>query len=213
MSWIDITLPIRPSMVTYPGDPEPVCRPLSSIQPDRPETCSVTEVILSSHTGTHVDAPCHFVAGGAGIDEISLDTLCGSARVVELPRGTQVIDRAALEGLSLRGARRVLFKTANSERLDQPFTADYVHLDESGAEWLRDRQICLVGIDYLSVEAPGNPGHPVHHVLLEAEPPVIIVEGLDLRRVAAGDYELCVLPLRLVGVDGAPARAMVRPER
>ena len=200
-------------MVVYPGDPPPDCRPLSIVQPGRPHSCSVTQVSLSSHTGTHVDAPCHFVAGAASIDELPLDILCGSARIVELPRGAQMIDRAALERLSLHGAERVLFKTANSERLDEPFTADYVHLDESAAEWLRDRKVRLVGIDYLSVEAPGNPGHPVHHILLEAEPPVIIVEGLDLRPVAAGDYELCVLPLRLVGVDGSPARAMVRPLR
>ncbi len=197
-------------MLTYEGDPPVVCKPFSAVQRGRPDTCSVTELSLSSHSGTHVDAPCHFVLGGAGVDEVPLSDLCGPARVVDLTKGPRTIDAETLESLSLDGVERLLLKTSNGDLLDEPFTTDYAHLGLSGATWVRDHGLRLVGIDYLSVEAPGSSGFPVHHTLLEAEPPVIIVEGLDLRPVEAGDYDLCVLPLCLAGGDGAPARAMVR---
>lgn len=211
MSWIDISLPIHPSMVTYEGDPPVVCRPIRQVEVGRPHTCSVTEVVLGSHTGTHVDAPRHFVAGAAGIDEIELDLLCGEAQVVDLSRGPRTIDAHALAQGGVGGTERLLIRTSNSELWGEPFTTDYAHLDVSAARWLREHGVRLVGIDYLSVEAAHASGHPVHHELLGADPPVIIVEGLDLGRVRAGRYELCVLPLRLAGADGAPARAMLRP--
>ncbi|MBW2522896.1 MAG: cyclase family protein [Deltaproteobacteria bacterium] len=213
MRWIDITLPIAPSMVTYEGDPPVSCRPVRRVEPGQPSSCSVTLVSLSSHTGTHVDAPAHFVSGGACVDEISLDVLCGPARLVDLSSGPSTIDADTLAGAAGGGAERLLIRTGNGQLWDRPFTTEYAHLDVSAAEWLREQGVRLVGIDYLSVEAAHSEGHPVHHALLGAAPPVIIVEGLDLRQVPAGAYELVVLPLRLAGVDGAPARAMVRPLR
>ncbi|MGH8991380.1 MAG: cyclase family protein [Acidimicrobiia bacterium] len=206
---IDITLPIRTGQLSWPGDP-PVCvNPWFRLADGDP--ADVSEVRLGSHTGTHVDPPSHFLAGGATVDELPLDALVGPARVVDLTGRPGPVGSADLEALDLpAGTDRLLMKTDNSrrwpERLDT-FPDDYVALSPAGAAWMVERGVRLVGADFLSVEVPDAPGHPTHVTLLSAG--VIILEGLDLSAVAPGPYQLVCLPLLLAGCDGAPARAIL----
>jgi len=193
-------------MVVYEGDPPVVVSPALSL--DRGDPANVSRLTLGSHTGTHVDAPRHFIAGAAPIDAAPLDVLMGPARVVAWPSGP--IGPAAVAAAGVAGERRVIFKTGNSALWDAPgFVRDYQSLTLEAADALVQAGVALVGIDYLSIEAFGARGHPVHHRLLEAG--VIILEGLDLSAVGPGRYELVCLPLRIRDGDGAPARALLRP--
>src|SRR5262245_26573216 len=192
-------------MVVYDGDP-PV-EVTSALSLDRGDPANVSRLTLGSHTGTHVDAPCHFVRGGAGVDRLSPETLLGPARVLACPPGP--IAAATVVGQTGRGERLVL-KTANSALWSRArFVADYQALTLDAARALVESGVGLVAIDYLSIEPFGAPGHPVHRCLLEAG--VVVLEGLDLSRIEPGRYELCCLPLRIRDGDGAPARALLRP--
>ncbi|MCP4603288.1 MAG: cyclase family protein, partial [Proteobacteria bacterium] len=164
---------------------------------------NVSLLNIGTHSGTHVDAPCHFLEGAPGIDEIDLNTLIGKARLFQLPDVNR-IDRKTLENLSLSGISRVLVGTKNSALLKQDHTSNYASVTWEGARYLVDKGIKLVGIDYLSIEEYKKEGYPTHNTLLEAG--IVIVEGLDFSGVPSGDYELLCLPLRLKGIDGAPAR-------
>ena len=206
---VDITLPIRTGQLSWPGDPPVSVRPF--FQMATGDAANVSEVRLSSHTGTHVDPPAHFLEGGATVDQLPLGVLIGPAVVVDLTGRPGPLGPADLEGLNLPGGtERVLMKTDNSarwvERLDT-FPGDYVALAPAGAAWMVERGVRLVGADFLSVEEPGAPGHPTHVTLLSAG--VVILEGLDLSAVTPGPYELVCLPLLLAGCDGAPARAVL----
>ena len=205
----DITLPIRTGQLSWPGDPQVAVTPFFRLADGDP--ANVSEVRLSSHTGTHVDPPAHFLEGAATVDQLSLDVLVGEATVVDLTGRPGPIGPEDLEGLDLPvGTERLLMKTDNSarwaERLDT-FPDHYVALAPAGAGWMVERGVRLVGADFLSVEEPGAPGHPTHVTLLAAG--VVILEGLDLSRVEAGTYLLACLPLLLAGCDGAPARAVL----
>jgi arylformamidase len=205
MRWIDVTVPVRDGMVVYEGDPTVrVTRRLSIAAGD---PANVSEIRLGSHTGTHVDAPAHFLPGAPTLDALPLDVLIGPALVVETD-AAPVIGREACARLDLAGVERLVFKTRNSAlwRRDA-FARDYVALDEAAARHLVAAGVRLVGIDYLSIEPFRAPGHPVHRRLLEAG--VVILEGLDLSAVAAGPYHLVCLPLRLAGGDGAPCRVLL----
>ncbi len=206
--YIDITLPLREGLPVWPGDPHPEIRRIQDQADGAP--ANVTRLNTVVHTGTHVDAPVHFVAGGAGVESLSLEVLIGPARVVSLPEATR-IDAATLDALQLPpDVTRVLFRTRNSAWWTDPahtFHEDYVSLTPDGARWLVERAVTLVGIDYLSIEAMAEPGHATHHALLEAG--VVIIEGLDLRGVAPGAYDLMCLPLKITGADGAPARVVL----
>jgi arylformamidase len=202
----DVSLPLRAGGLVYPGDPEIRVEAHSSIAAGYAANVSALE--LGSHAGTHVDAPRHFLADGETVDRIPLERLVGPAVVLELAGDGPAIGAAELGDQDLRGERRVLLKTRNSGLLRKPeFTAEYRALSLEGAEYLVARGVELVGIDYLSVERYGSKRHPVHHLLLERG--VVIVEGLDLAEVPAGVCRFICLPLRLVGLDGAPARAVV----
>jgi arylformamidase len=204
---IDITVPIRDSMVTYEGDPSVSVRRRLSIASGDP--ANVSELTLGSHTGTHIDAPVHFLPGGPTLDAVSLPALVGPALVVETPT-VDMIRVDECEALVPSGAERVLFKTRNSALWSRSdFARDYVALDLAAARWLVSRGVRLVGIDYLSIEAFGATGHPVHKTLLGAG--VVVLEGLDLSAARPGRYDLICLPLRLAGGDGAPCRALLRP--
>jgi arylformamidase len=204
----DITLPVREGMVTYPGDPELRIRPHSRIAEG--EDANVTALELGSHTGTHLDAARHFIEGGQPVDELPLERLIGPALVVELPASVRAIGRGELEAAGLAGEARVLLKTRGSALLDRgEFDEDFAYLTGEGAAYLVEQGVELVGIDYLSIEAPDAEEPVAHRTLLERE--VIVVEALDLRRVRPGRYELICLPLRLVGIDGSPVRAVLRP--
>lgn len=203
----DITLPLRSDLPVYPGEPGPRREDLARL--DRGDPANVSSLFLGLHTGTHLDAPIHFLPGGAGIDEVPLDALMGPARVIEI-QGDQAINGAALVAAGAPGAERILCKTRNSVLWSESpteFRRDYLGLAADGAEWLIAHGVQAIGIDYLSIEGFDAPGHPVHHALLGAG--VAIIEGLDLRDVPPGDYFLVCLPLRLPGADGSPARAVL----
>jgi arylformamidase len=196
MELIDITVPIRAGMVTYPGDPEVAVERVASLAAG--DVANISRVAMGVHTGTHVDAPVHFLDHGVGVDELALETLIGACEVVSLPD----LDAVRI-ATAVRDAERVLFRTPNSELWEQDsFADDYLSLDGDGARVLVERGVRLVGVDYLSV---GDAD--AHLTLLGAG--VVVVEGLDLRGVEPGAYELVCLPLRIVGSDGAPARAML----
>ena len=193
----------------WPGDPSIEILPSSRIS--RGDSANVSELRIGSHTGTHVDPPCHFVEGAPSIDQVPLAVLTGDAVVAGLQEMLDPIGPAELEALELpAGTERLLLKTGNSGRwqsLHGAFPDRYASLSTEGAKWVVDRGIRLVGIDFLSIESGGPPNFPVHHMLLEAG--VIIVEGLDLSDVAPGDYTFVCFPLKIVGGDGGPARAVL----
>jgi arylformamidase len=197
-------------MVTWPGDPKLSMSLASSIA--KGAVANVTRIEMGAHTGTHMDAPFHFEPNGSCIDKLSLETLIGPCRVFDLSSGTGHITRADLEGCDMKGVTRALFKTRNSKRWandEREFDKDFAAVTAEAAEYLVARKVKLVGVDYLSVEAFGGGGRcPVHHTLLRAS--VVIVEGLNLSEVTAGDYELIALPLKLKDADGAPSRVVLR---
>jgi arylformamidase len=202
----DVTVPLSAEVPVYPGDPGFSMEPTREIGKGDPY--NLARLSLGTQTGTHVDAPYHFLADGATVDALPLEILLGKARVVEL-LGRDRVDRTDLEELDLRDDLRVLFKTRMAGQMRIPqFAADHVYLTEDAATYLVQAGIKLVGIDYLSFEKPGSLEFPAHHALLSAG--VVIVEGLDLSAVEAGEYDLVCLPLRILGADGAPARVLLR---
>jgi arylformamidase len=204
----DVSLPIGPELLTWPGDPGVEVRPSSQISKGDP--ANVSELRIGTHTGTHVDPPVHFVEGAESLDAVGLDVLFGEAVVADLT-GAEVVGPAELEALGLPdGTERLLCKTRNSElwsRLPMEFPDDYVAVTPDGARWCVDRGLRLVGVDFLSVERDGPPDFPVHHALLESG--VIIVEGLNLSAIDPGTYTFACLPLLIAGGDGGPARAIL----
>ncbi len=201
----DVTVPLAAGMSTYPGDPPFV---LESVQRLGDSPYELSRLALSTHTGTHVDAPSHFIPGGASVDQLPLEILLGKARVVEL-LVRETVGRVDLEALDLRDDLRVLLKTRMSGQLLKPgYHQDHVHLSEDAALYLAQAGIKLVGIDYLSVDRFGSTDFPAHRALLGAG--VIVLEGLDLSEVEPGEYEMACLPLRIAGADGAPARVVLR---
>ena len=207
MRIVDISLPISPQLPVWPGDPPVEIEKLSSIVDGA--DANVSKISCGVHMGTHVDAPYHFIDSGQGIEMLALEVLIGPALVLDLI-GTDTIDRQALEGQEIpNDVERLLFKTRNSMYWAtgvKSFQEDFVAVDESGAEWLVEQGIKLVGVDYLSV-APFHAGVPTHQKLLRHG--VVIVEGLDLSSAAAGSYDLACLPLKIIASDGAPARAVL----
>jgi arylformamidase len=166
---------------------------------------------MGSHTGTHIDAPHHFVEGGRKLQEIPLDWLVGDATVFHIPE-VRSITRRVLESLDWTGVRRVLFKTDNSQRWsDGRFYKDFVYLEPAAAEFLVELGLCLVGIDYLSIDRFGSETHPTHFVLLPRN--IVVLEGLNLSRIAPGRYHMVALPLNLQQTDGAPTRVILMDER
>ena len=208
--WIDVSLPLHEGMAHWPGDPPPRIERVSDLT--RGDACTLTHLDMSAHTGTHVDAPAHFLPGGATLDELPLDALVGPARVVEIA-DPHLVTAGALRGAHIRRGERVLLRTSNSGRgvLHAPFAADYVALDVDAARFLAARAVCCVGIDALSIGPPGAEGDEVHRLLLAAG--IWVIEGLDLAAVRPGRVDLLCLPIRLAGAEGAPARVMLRARR
>jgi arylformamidase len=202
----DVTRPLAPSLPVYPGDPAVEIVPIA--QQSWGDVANVSRVVLTSHSGTHIDAPRHFFEQGMTVDALNMHTLIGPARVYDMA-GTSHISIDDVHGLDLRGITRVLFKTTNSTLWEHPdFQPDYIALTASAAQRLADDNVRLVGIDYLSVDAFDASDFPVHRTLLSTG--VIILEGLDLRHVPPGDYDLYALPLLLAEGDGAPARVVLQ---
>ena len=203
----DISLAITPTMPVWPGDP-PVQLELVHRIADG-ANANASRLACGVHTGTHVDAPFHFIEGAGTVEAMPLEILSGPAYVADLS-SADVIDVPALRRARIPPrTRRVLFKTRNSrlwESADRTFHRDFVAVNAEGASWLVERGVKLVGVDYLSVAPFGN-SRPTHRTLLEAE--VVIIEGLNLAAVRRGRYTLHCLPLKLAGSDGAPARAIL----
>ena len=207
----DVSVPIENEMPVWPSDPPVQLIPSAFPSADRSHTIRITSINMGSHTGTHIDAPSHFVDGGKTLHEIPMDALVGKVTIFHLPE-VKTISRRHLEALDWQGAERVFFKTDNSAKWsDKHFHKDFVSVEPSGAEFLVKRGIRLVGIDYLSIDPFGSPDHPSHFVLLRRD--VVILEGLDLRQVAPGRYHMVALPLNLQGADGAPTRVILMDER
>ena len=203
MEIFDISVPIRDGMLHYSGNPPVHVTRVSSLEDGEP--ANVSELDMGAHSGTHVDAPDHFLADGAGAETLPLNALIGPVEVVNATAATVALDLAALRELELppQGSERILFKTRNSQLWSRnEFTRDFVRLDGDAAAFLVERGAKLLGIDYLSI---GDA--EAHRILLSAG--VVCVEGLDLRGIEPGPYELVCLPLKLVGSDGAPARAVL----
>lgn len=203
---IDISVTLRQGLACWPGDDFWRLEPTQRIAAGDP--CNLSRATMSLHTGTHVDAPWHFGEGDRTVEAIPLSQLVIRARVLDFTNVESAIGRGDLEG-KLDGIQAVLLKTTNSGKLEslEPFDQDFVHLDESAAEYLVEHNIRTVGVDYLSVEGYHVENAPVHHRLLGAN--VFIVEGLDLSEVEPRDFLLVVLPLKIEGADGAPARAIL----
>ncbi len=205
---IDISLPISERSVTWPTAPRPELRRRLSIE--RGDHVDDSDLFMNVHTGTHIDAPRHFIRGAAGAHEAPLEALIGEAWVIEARTPKDLTAQALRERWPTAVVERVLIKTDNSrlwQRQPQAFTREFAALLPDAAQWLVTQRVRLVGIDYLSIQRFGDPP-TVHELLLGAG--IVIVEGLDLSAVEPGCYELLCLPLKLVDCDGAPARAVLR---
>lgn len=204
----DVTVPIGDSVPIYEGDPRAAVETFLAMADGG--AANVSKLCFGAHTGTHVDAPNHFIDGTRRVEDLELDKMIGACTVVEIPEDVLAIEPEHLAGIG--AAERILLKTRNSAFWNTPedgFRTDFTYISPDAARLLAERRIKLVGIDYLSVEKFGSDAFPTHIALLEKE--VVILEGLDLRNVSAGDYELICLPLKYVGGkgDGAPARTVL----
>jgi arylformamidase len=206
----DVTLTLRPGMTTWGDEPGPAIAPLRRIA--KGDSANVSLLTLGDHTGTHVDPPIHFIEGGKTADQLPLDALLGPCRVLSYDGAGNIsaewLDRAKVPPETTR----LLFKTSNSELWRDPlhrYTRDIVAVNASAARWCVAHGVRLVGVDYLTIEpqGPEKAGYPTHKTLLGAG--VVIVEGLDLRAIAPGAYELICAPLKIEGGDGAPARVFL----
>jgi len=205
----DVTVGISETMPIYAGDPTVSISAAKSIAGG--DTANVSQIALGVHSGTHVDAPNHFIEGTRRVHELDPAKLVGPCRVVQVPDDVTAIEPEHVGNID--GVERVLFKSRNSEFWSEPergFRKDFTYITPETAKLLVEKGVVLVGIDYLSIEKSGSPGHPVHVTLLEKE--IVILEGVDLRGIEPGDYELLCMPLKYDGGggDGAPARTFLR---
>jgi GntP family gluconate:H+ symporter len=209
VGWIDVTATLDPARTpVYQGDAPMKFEFLKDMR--KGDKLTLSAYSMGAHSGTHIDAPMHFVAGGAPIDQVALEPLIGAARVIDIPDSVQAIDAAELNRHDWKGTTRVLFRTRSTLRgwMDSAFHKDFAYIAPDAAQLLADAGVVLVGVDYISAEQFGAPAPRTHQILLGKGIP--IVEGLDLHAVQAGDYDLIVLPLKVRGHEGAPARAIVR---
>jgi arylformamidase len=205
----DITVTIDAETPIYKGDPGVEINSFKAIS--RGDSANVSQISFGVHTATHVDAPNHFIDGTKRVHELDPDKLIGPCRVIEIPMDVIAIEPEHVGDIA--GVERVIFKTRNSEFWSAPedgFRSDFIYITPATADLLVEKGIVLVGIDYLSIEKSGGPGKPVHIALLENE--IVILEGVDLREVPPGDYEIFCAPLKYDGAtgDGAPARTFLR---
>jgi len=207
MTIVDVSVPIQDAMTVYRGNPPVRIRRALTLAKDG---VNVSELCLGSHTGTHVDAPSHFIKGGKGVDRLDLRRFIGPAWVADLRAVRGGIGADQLRQARIpKDTRRVLLRTSNSRLWHpaRPFRTDFVYLAPDGADWMVERAVALVGIDYLSIEGYDVPGGPTHKRLLGAGIP--IVEGLDLFKVDPGRWQLVALPLRIPDGDAGLTRAVL----
>jgi arylformamidase len=205
--WIDVTAPLHAGTPHWPDQPDVKLERMVSM--DDGAVCNVSMLHMSVHTGTHMDAPLHFVANGIGMDQMPLDATIGPCRVVEI-KDQESIKVKHLKPLKLRQGERLLIKTINSKRCwnDSKFYEDFVYISQDAAAYMVEHGIMTVGVDYLSVGGFFKDGIETHHHLLRAC--VWIIEGLNLSKVKPGKYDLLCLPLKTLNCDGAPARVLLK---
>jgi arylformamidase len=205
--WIDISVTIKPGMARWPDNPE--IRVDKMLDMERGDVCNVSVLSMGSHTGTHMDAPLHFIQNGKSLDKMPLEATLGPCRVIEI-KDKESIKIEEIQGQKFKPGERVLFKTANSRRSwkTDNFDEDFVYISKEAAELLAKAKVLTVGIDYLSVGGFRKDGIETHRALLGAG--IWVVEGLNLAKIKPGRYELCCLPLKILNIDGAPARAALR---
>jgi arylformamidase len=204
--YYDISVPVVNEGLVYPGNPGISITPQQEVS--KGASANVSSLSFGSHTGTHVDAPKHFFEDGLGVDALPLEVLMGPCVLICVEDDVMSVGEEQLRLHELKSHTRVLIKTRNSAFIrEREFHQDYTYLAPDGAAYLAKLGVRLVGVDYLSVEQFHSGHHKTHRTLLEKG--IVIVEGLDLSGPPMGPYELCVLPLRLAGLDGAPARAVL----
>lgn len=201
----DISLTLNDNIVSYPGDPKFEIDNYSSI--NKGNAANNSQIKIGTHTGTHLDAPKHFIDNGFTIENLSLDYFIGKAKVFEV-LNEKVITKKHLENFDIQKDEIVIFKTDNSEILEKSnFHTQYTYFDLSAAEYLRDLKIKTVGCDYLSIEQFNAAGNAVHKTLLKAN--IVILEGLLLKGIKPGEYFLSALPLKIQNGNGSPMRAVL----
>lgn len=206
----DVSVPVVNGGVVYPGNPEIRIEPHSELS--RGASSNLSRLSFGSHTGTHVDAPRHFFEAGSTIDRLPLNALIGPALVIRMADDVMSVTAAHLQQHNLSGVERLLIRTRNSAFVTgREFHPDYTFIAPDAAEHIAAHGVNLLGVDYYSVEQFHSGHHRTHRTLLERG--IVIVEGLDLSDIEPGAYAFCCLPLRLEGLDGAPARAvLMKPE-
>jgi len=205
--WKDVSVPLRDGMVHWPGDPECHIKRVSRMEDGA--VCNLTHITMSAHTGTHMDAPRHFIADGLTMEQMPLEPVIGRCRVFELDCEDQ-ITVSDLKKLKIAPRQRVLFKTRNSTRswAMNEFDKDFVSIRADAARYLVDQGVVTVGVDYLSIGGFNKDGVETHQIMLGAG--IWVIEGLNLAEIKPGYYELICLPLKLEGADGAPCRVVLR---
>ena len=207
MKIYDVSVAMHPKMQAYPGDPRFRSKTVKSME--KGDSFALSKIMLSNHTGTHVDAPSHMIPSGLNVMDLPLEVMNGRARVLHIHH-REKIDVPELQQLILPDDFRILFKTRNSLLWSnhKHFSKKYIYLTEDGARYLIDNGIKLIGFDYHSVERFGENNFPVHKILLENQ--IVLIEGLNLAEVDEGEFELSCLPLPLKGMDAAPARVILK---
>ena len=206
--FIDVSMEITDGMLHWPSDPAIEIDNYSQIK--KGAAANNSKITCGVHTGTHIDAPKHFVDDGIGIDKLDLNKLIGNCRVIEVPPGVSPISKEFIEPLDIKKGDRLLFKTKNSEWInggDKNFHTDYVCVNPEASKYMVEKGVVLVGVDYLSVEGY-HIGHDTHKTLLGAG--VVIIEGLNLFNVEPGEYNLTALPVKIKDSNGAPARVILQ---
>lgn len=200
---IDISLPLTGKTIVYPGNPKVEIEEIKSASGNS----TISRINFGSHSGTHIDAPKHSVIGGKTLDEIDISIFVGPCRVIDCQVDEFAVSLDTLKQKNIQHGERILLKTINSRRGYKTFYDKYVFVSPEAATYLTDKQVLLVGIDYLSIKQRGSPDNSPHTLLLEENIP--IVEGIDLSQVDEGEYFLVILPLKFIGIDGSPARAVL----
>ena len=201
---IDISREIYNGMLIWSGDPEVDIENFKSI--DRGSSANVGAIYMGLHSGTHIDAPYHFINSGERLEDVELDRFFGIAKVFEITDKISIREEH-LVSLDIKEGDRVLFRTSNSEKEEHEFIEGYIYLDESAAKYLAKKMVASVGIDFLTIDGKGVLNHPAHSILLSSGIPII--EGIRLSGVAEGEYLLSALPLNIIGVEASPVRAVL----
>ncbi|MGZ6249022.1 MAG: cyclase family protein [Syntrophales bacterium] len=206
--WIDISLTLKSNMMHWPGDPPVSIERVREM--DKGDTVNLSKITMGAHSGTHVDAPVHFIKGAEGVDQLLFDSLMGPARVIEIA-DADTIREEDITDYRIKKGERILLRTQNSIKkilYRDVFTEDFVYLEKSAAEFLVSRGIKTLGVDYLSVGGYKKNGPDVHRLLLGAG--ILIIEGLDLSETPPGLYNMICLPMKILDSDGAPARVILK---